>query len=180
VRQHQHHSVCHTGTTFKIKLCCEPQSTITCNKIAPASNKDEQAAISKREALSSSSADVQDTDVTKASNSLSPELRATLQSLGMTDGAFVSWEAMHMSPVRAMLYFFISLSVMFATNAYIVFAGVPLDRLYFTIPSFCVLGCIFGHMWAFWRYGPAVAKARLHLMTLAVVWICSVTTVTIR
>jgi hypothetical protein len=167
-------------TGVEKELCSEQRAT-ACNKVAAAPNQDQHVIISHGETLLLYSAEEQETDGDAAvCISLSPGLRASLKSLGMTDGAFVSWETFHVSPVRAMLYFFVPISMLLASLCYLQFAGVPLRRLYFTIPCLCTIGCVIGYTGAIWRYGPAAAKSRPYLMSLPVSWICWCTAFSIR
>jgi hypothetical protein len=162
--------VVRTGTHVQPGACSDSQQATTRNKVSPAPFGDFNLNVTCREAPSLVSDADQSATVVNPSSSLSPALRASLGLMRVSDGAFESWEAFHVSPVRAMLYFFIPISVVIASICYLQFAGAPLHRLYLTIPSLLTLGFMCGYMGALWRYGPAVAKTPLFMMTLPFSW----------
>jgi hypothetical protein len=162
-----------TGTHLQPGACAEQRQSTTSKRVSPAPFGYPSPNVSCREARSLVSADTdQSSAVANGSNSLSPSLRATLGLMGVSDGAFEGWEAFHVSPVRAMLYFFVPASIVIASISYLQFVGVPLRRLYISIPSLSTLGFMCGYVGALWRYGPAVARNPLFLMTIPFSW-CS-------
>jgi hypothetical protein len=162
--------VVRTGTHVQPGACSEPQQSTTGNEVSPAPFGDIHLNVSCREAPSVVSDADQLATVVNPSSSLSLALRATLGLLGVFDGAFESWEALHASPVRAMLYFFIPISIVIASICYLQCAAAPLHRLYLAIPSLSPRAFMCGCAGAFWRYGPAIAKSPLFLMTLSFPW----------
>jgi hypothetical protein len=162
--------VVRTGTHVPPGACSEQRQSTTSNRVLPAPFADLIPNVSCREARSLVSDADHSSTVANGSSSLSPALRATLGLMGVSDGAFEGWEAFHVSPVRAMLYFFVPACIVIASISYLQFSGVPLHRLYITIPSLSTLGFMYGYVGAFWRYGPAVAKTPLFLMTIPFSW----------
>jgi hypothetical protein len=171
----------HIGTPISASACSELRQATTSNKVTPASIDALNYNVIFREAVSLGSADAyHEQGVAEPSSSLSPGLRSTLGSMGVTHGALESWASFHVCPVRAMLYFFIPISIVIASLLYLQFAGVPLHRLYFTIPCLCTFGILCGYTGAFWRYGPAIAKSPAFLLTLPFLWTGLATALTIR
>lgn len=105
--------------------------------------------------------------------SLSPNLRATLTTLGMREDAFSAWETFHVSPPHAMLYLFGSMATMLGAMFYIHVFGIPFKRYYFTIP--CITGTTLGSCYfvSIWRTGLLAARNRLYVYSLPVSWTCS-------
>jgi hypothetical protein len=172
--------VVHTGTTVEASPCSEQQQSGANSKVAPAPYDDLAIKSSHRASFFVDSANAgQAHEVVKPSNSLSPGRRAVLRSLGMTNEAFAGWETFHTCPVRAMLYFFIPITILLAALCYLQ-SGVPLNRLYFTIPCLCTIAFVAGYILAVWRYGPAAARSRLYIATLPLSWIGWCTTFVIR
>jgi hypothetical protein len=171
-----------TGTPVEARARSEQPQATESNKVAPAPFDHLHLNGSHRASFCPVSAQGDHGNaqgVAQPSSSLSPGLRGTLRSLGVTDEAFAGWEAFHESPVRAMLYFFIPVTVMLAAFSYLQCAGIPLHRLRFTAPCLCTIGYLIGCIAAFWRYGPAVAKSRPYFATLPLAWIsCSITIIT--
>jgi hypothetical protein len=166
----QCHSVGIQGATPEIEPCSERCTATSTAKVAPAPSKEEHVTISQRQKLLWHTVeDQQINPVTPIPNSISPEMRASLKCLGMTDGALLSWHTFHVSPIRAMLYFFISVSMMIASLAYLQY-GAPLNFLYIRVPCICAIVVLTGYGGAIWRYGPAAAKSRVYIMTLPVSW----------
>jgi hypothetical protein len=173
--------VVHTGTTVEASSCSEQQQSSANSKVAPAPYDNLAVKSSHRASFFIDSANADQAHmVAKPSNSLSPGLRAGLRSIGMTNEAFGGWETFHTCPVRAMLYFFIPITILLAALCYLQFAGVPLKRLYFTIPCLSTIGFVASYILAVWRYGPAAARSRLYIATLPFSWISWCTTFVIR
>jgi hypothetical protein len=171
----------HTGTTVEASPSSKQQQSPTNSELA-AAPYDNLAGNSIHRAsffVDSANAD-QAHKVAKPSNSLSPSLTAALRSVGMTNEAFAGWETFHTCPDRAMLYFFIPITILLSTLCYLQFAGVPLNRLYFTIPCLSTVGLVACYILAVWRYGPAAARSRLYIATLPFSWIGWCTTFVIR
>jgi hypothetical protein len=142
------------------------------NKVAPAPSQHQIVTISHEQpSLRQTVEDQEINTAVPVSNLISPELRAALKCLGMTDGALASWHTFHVSPVCAMLHFFISGSLLTAAFAYLQ-SGTPLNFLYITVPNICSMLFLMGYLSVIWRYGPAAAKSRLYIMTLPVSWTC--------
>ena len=104
---------------------------------------------------------------------ISPDLRATLTALGMHEDAFSSWETFHVSPGRAMLYYFGSMITVLASLSYLQVFGVPLTRYSFTIPSMITITLMFIYSVSIWRMGPLAARSRPFIYSLPVAWICT-------
>jgi hypothetical protein len=171
----------HTGTTGEASLCNEQRQSATKSSVAQAPFDDLAHDSNHRASFFVDSANADQAQmVPNPSNSLSPGLRAVLRSMGMTSQAFTGWETFHTCPVRAMLYFFIPITILLAALCYLQFAGVPLNRLYFTIPCLCTILFVAGYILAVWRYGPAAARSRLYITTLPFSWIGWCTTFVIR
>ena len=104
---------------------------------------------------------------------ISPNLRATLTALGMSEEAFASWETFHVSPAHAMLYFFGSMITGLGSLCYLQVFGVPFTRYHFTIPSMLTIVMGFCHLESIWRMGPQVARSKLFISSLLVPWTCT-------
>jgi hypothetical protein len=168
----QHQDVEIQGTALGIEPCSEQQTARSSTKVAPAPSKDQHVSINHGHALlRHSNGDEQSNPDLEVSNLISPELRACLKCLGTTDGALESWHTIHVSPVRAMLHFFISASILIASLAHLQY-GTPLNFLYISVPNICGMIFLIGYFGAIWRYGPAAAKSRVYIMTLPVSWTC--------
>jgi hypothetical protein len=170
--QQQHEGVTIQGTALGIEPCSEQHTARSSAKVAPAPSKDHHVIISHEQPLSRHT--VKDQEINPGvpvSNLISPELRACLKCLGMTDGALASWHTFHVSPVRAMLHFFVSASIMIASLAHLQY-GTPLNFLYISVPNICAMIFLTGYFGVIWRYGPTAAKNRFYIMTLPVSWMC--------
>jgi hypothetical protein len=168
----QHQDVEIQGTYLGIAPCSEQHTARSSNKVAPAPSQDQHVSINcGHTLLRHSDEDQQSTPGIPVSNLISPELGDSLKHLGMTDGALQSWHTIHVSPVRAMLHFFISASFMIASLAHLQY-GTPLNFLYISVPNICAMIFLVGYFGAIWRYGPAAAKSRVYIMTLPVSWTC--------
>jgi hypothetical protein len=165
----QHQDVQIQGTALGIEPCSQQHTAKSSTKVAPAPSKDQHVSISHGQALLGHTDE--DQEISPVSSLISPELRAALKCLGITDGALVSWHTFHVSSVRAMLHFFISALVTAASFAYLQY-GTRLNYLYITVPNFGALIFLIGYIGAIWRYGPAAAKSRVFIMTLPVSWTC--------
>ena len=105
-------------------------------------------------------------------NSLSPGLKQILRSLGMREESFAGWRQLHVSPARAMAYFFCPVLVMLGGLSYVQLVGVPLTRYYFSIPCSIALVVTSAYPISLWIFGPSVARSRAYCMSLPISW-CS-------
>jgi hypothetical protein len=168
----QHEGEKNQGTAPGILPCSEQHNARFSNQVAPAPIQDQIVTISHEQPSLLHTAEDQEINTgIPVYNLISPELRAALKCLGMTDGAIASWHTLHVSPVCAMLHFFISGSLMIASFAYLQ-SGTPLNFLYITVPTICSIIILTGYLAVIWRHGPAAAKSRLYIMTLPVSWTC--------
>jgi hypothetical protein len=169
----QQHDVGIQGAALEMEPCFKQHTARSSNKVAPAPTKDQHVTISHAGTLLRHTVDDQKIDpVTPGSREISPELRAALKCLGMTDGALMGWHTFHVSPVRAMLYFFISACTLLGALAYLHY-GTPRNFLYIRIPCIGSITFLIVYIGAIWRYGPAAAKNRVYIMTLPLSWTCS-------
>jgi hypothetical protein len=167
----QHHEVGTQGTTHEIEPCFEQRTARFSAQVAPTPSQDQHVTVSHVDTLWHNVEDQQINAVVPVPRLISADLRALLTCLGMSDGALVSWHSFHVSPVRAMLHFFISSLILLAALSYLQY-GTPLIYVYISIPCICTITFISAYTVAIWRHGPAAAKHRVYIMTLPVSWMC--------
>jgi hypothetical protein len=172
MQQHEGVYVEDQGTAPWIVQCSEQHNARPSAKVAPAPSQEQLVTITHEQPSLRHTVDDQELNPgVLVSNLISPELRVALKYLGMTDGALASWHTFHVSPVCAMLHFFISGSITIASFAYLQ-SGTPLNFLYITVPTICSITILTGYLAVIWRHGPAAAKSRLYIMTIPVSWTC--------